>query len=199
MLPLLIVCFPKLNTLSSFLRSSFQTLELQVSDTRIVEHPLISATNKINPRTNTTLKDTHTTNGRDVAPSQKDSSSEVTQQKSDFVSSPEHGGSSQQTDPHSVRPSVLADVSLTSSSLSLRFKHFREERVETLLCNVCQLLGCYGNLNVVVDHIVDLYRSLAGQRKELLIVMSHVLIGAGGSKEKVGGACTVHVSNSSKP
>ena len=195
MLPLLIV---KLNrTLSSFLRSSFQTLELQVSDTRIVEHPLISATK---PRTNTTLKDTHTTTGHDVAPSQKENSSEVTQQKSDFVSSPEHGGSSsQQTDLHSVRPSVLSDVSLTSASLSLRFKHFREERVETLLCNVCQLLGCYGNLNVVVDHIVDLYRSLAGQRKELLIVMSHVLIGAGGSKEKVGGACTVHVSNSSRP
>lgn len=157
-----------------------------------MEHPLITTDNS---RTNITLMDTLANTGSEFLPC-VDNSSKATlrkMDKSDFVTISERGSSHQQTDPHTANLSDQSDVSLTSATLSLRFKHFREEKVETLLYDVCQLLGCYGNLNVVVDHLVDLYRSLAGQRKELLVVMSHVLIGAGGSKEKVGGACTMYL------
>ncbi len=64
------------------------------------------------------------------------------------------------------------------SKIALHFVHFREERIETLLYSVCQLLGRYGNLQVVVDHLMDLYRSSEAQRKELLIILSQVLTGA---------------------
>ncbi len=63
------------------------------------------------------------------------------------------------------------------STLALRFTHFREERIETLLYSVCRLLGRYGNLQVVADHLIDLYQSSVAQRKELLIILAQVFTG----------------------
>ncbi len=119
----------------------FQTLEVQVSDTRIMEQPVIQDS----------LIMTTTNSSPLCTPSQpptKRSSS----------------GSNSNT------PAL--------SKIALHFVHFREERIETLLYSVCQLLGRYGNLQVVVDHLMDLYRSSEGQRKELLIILSRVLTGA---------------------
>lgn len=157
-------------------------------DTRIVESPLVCWSDK----NHLLAKPVHLDQ---PVPVKSDSPSERDLLPSDFVrgavksssvSPSEEGNSKEQLgDPQSVCRPVHSDV---SASLSLRFTHFREERIESLIYEVCRLLGCYGNPSVVVDHLLDIYRALPSQRKEVLIILSHVLIGVGGLKEMVGGA-----------
>ena len=65
--------------------------------------------------------------------------------------------------------------------LSLRYKHFRLPQIETLTQHCCQFLGFHGSLSVLLDHLLDVHRSSGGrERCEVLIVICHVLIGAGG-------------------
>ena len=62
----------------------------------------------------------------------------------------------------------------------LRYVHFSSDRIEALFQEVCHLLGCHGSLAVIVDYLLDqlkLSSSLHG--KELLLVLSRVLVGAG--------------------
>jgi len=67
-----------------------------------------------------------------------------------------------------------------ASKLALRFTHFRDDRIQALLYDVCELVGHHGDLAVVLDHLMDLYRSSKTQRKELLLVFKHVIQGARG-------------------
>lgn len=83
-------------------------------------------------------------------------------------------------------------------TLSLRYKHFRLPKVETLVQHCCQLLGHFGSLPSLLDHLLDLYRSSAQYRSELLIIIGHTLLGAGGrgcmaGREKVTTAVIVMV------
>ncbi|KAL5484668.1 hypothetical protein EMCRGX_G021207 [Ephydatia muelleri] len=75
---------------------------------------------------------------------------------------------------------------LDTWSVPLRFHHFRSEAVEKTIYSVCRLLGAQGALSVVVDHLLDTLRASALYRKELCIVLSHVLLGAVESKELPG-------------
>ena len=79
--------------------------------------------------------------------------------------------------------------------LSLRYKHFQLPQIETLIQHCCQLLGFHGSLSSILDHLLDAYLSPFTQRRcELLIMIGHVLLGAGGrgcvhSRERVRGPC----------
>lgn len=65
-------------------------------------------------------------------------------------------------------------------SLSLRYKHFRMSKIETLVQHCCQFLGHFGSLPSLLDYLLDLYRSSAQYHSELLIIIGHTLLGAGG-------------------
>ena len=62
----------------------------------------------------------------------------------------------------------------------LTYAHFRSEHVERLLYEVCQLLGFYGSLTVLLDQLLDQYRMSSMHRSELLIIIGHVLLGGCG-------------------
>lgn len=75
-------------------------------------------------------------------------------------------------------------------TLSLQYRHFRLPKIESLLQHCCQLLGFLGSLPSLLDHLVDMFRSSAQHRSELLVIIGHALLGAGGrgcvhGKEKV--------------
>ena len=142
-----------------------QTLEVQVPDTRIVEHPLFPASLESKPTPSTPSQ-----------PTTHSSTTEPTSKRTSQTPTPD-------TEPNDLSPHM--------SKLALRFVHFRDERIEGLLYNICRLLGRHGNLQVVVDHLMDLYRSSFSQQKELLLILSHVLDGA----KKSGGLVSACVSS----
>lgn len=104
-----------------------------------------------------------------------------------ILSQPTHSTPPSQSFPDLATQTVLPDIDSplheniiggsTLSKLALCFTHFREERIESLLYETCRLLGCHGNLQVVIDHLMDLYQSSVTQRKELLLILSKVLGG----------------------
>ena len=86
----------------------------------------------------------------------------------------------QTSDPASHQPRPPS--SLPPSQPVLHYVHFSSDQIEALCQEVCHLLGRHGSLPVTVDYLLDQLRlssssSLRG--KELLLVLSHVLLGAG--------------------
>lgn len=64
------------------------------------------------------------------------------------------------------------------------FRFFTDERVFLLLRQVCQLLGFYGNLCLLVDHFMELYHESAVYRKQAAMVLNELVVGAAGLEVK---------------
>ncbi|XP_045688729.1 TELO2-interacting protein 1 homolog [Phyllostomus hastatus] len=60
------------------------------------------------------------------------------------------------------------------------FRFFTDDRVFLLLQQVCQLLGFYGNLYLLVDHFTDLYRESVVYRKQAAMILNELVAGAAG-------------------
>jgi len=72
----------------------------------------------------------------------------------------------------------LRPDSLASSALRLPHTHFHSDKVAALLKEVCHLLGCRGDLPVLVDYVLDqLRRSSHHQLNELLLLLAYLLPG----------------------
>nr|XP_004666737.2 TELO2-interacting protein 1 homolog [Jaculus jaculus]XP_045011789.1 TELO2-interacting protein 1 homolog [Jaculus jaculus] len=57
---------------------------------------------------------------------------------------------------------------------------FTDERVFLLLRQICQLLGYYGNLYLLVDHFMELYHESVVYRKQAAMILNELVIGAAG-------------------
>lgn len=60
------------------------------------------------------------------------------------------------------------------------FHFFTDERIFMLLRQVCQLLGYYGNLYLLVDHFMELYRQSVVYRKQAAMILNELVTGAAG-------------------
>ncbi|XP_066482535.1 TELO2-interacting protein 1 homolog [Tiliqua scincoides] len=60
------------------------------------------------------------------------------------------------------------------------FRFFTDDRIFSLLQKVCQILGYYGNLYLLVDHFIELYRESAVYRKQAAMVINELIAGAAG-------------------
>ncbi|XP_007932847.1 TELO2-interacting protein 1 homolog [Orycteropus afer afer] len=60
------------------------------------------------------------------------------------------------------------------------FRFFTDERVFLLLRQICQLLGFYGNLCLLVDHFMELYRESVVYRKQAAMILNELVVGAVG-------------------
>ncbi|XP_062060169.1 TELO2-interacting protein 1 homolog [Lepus europaeus] len=60
------------------------------------------------------------------------------------------------------------------------FRFFTDERVFLLLRQVCQLLGYYGNLYLLVDHFMELYHESVVYRKQAAMILNELVAGAAG-------------------
>ncbi|XP_036899933.1 TELO2-interacting protein 1 homolog isoform X2 [Sturnira hondurensis] len=60
------------------------------------------------------------------------------------------------------------------------FRFFTDDRIFLLLRQVCQLLGFYGNLYLLVDHFLDLYHESAVYRKQAAMILNELVAGAAG-------------------
>ncbi|XP_027277054.1 TELO2-interacting protein 1 homolog [Cricetulus griseus] len=67
------------------------------------------------------------------------------------------------------------------SRVQRRYFHcFTDERVFLLLRQICQLLGYYGDLYLLVDHFMELYHASVVYRKQAAMILNELVIGAAG-------------------
>ncbi|XP_029579011.1 TELO2-interacting protein 1 homolog isoform X1 [Salmo trutta] len=60
------------------------------------------------------------------------------------------------------------------------FLYFTDERIFSLLKEICRVLGYYGNVYLLVDHFMDLYKESSVYRKQAAMVLNEVITGAAG-------------------
>ena len=57
------------------------------------------------------------------------------------------------------------------------FKCFADWHVEAEIVTICQLLGYYGNLQVLIDHFMDLFAQSTLHRKQAAFCIGKILTG----------------------
>lgn len=60
------------------------------------------------------------------------------------------------------------------------FRYFTDDKIFSALMQVCRMLGRYGNLYLLVDHFIELYKASAVYRKQAALVLNEVIRGAAG-------------------
>lgn len=71
------------------------------------------------------------------------------------------------------------------------FRCFTDERVFLLLRQICQLLGYYGDLYLLVDHFMELYHASVVYRKQAAMILNELVVGAAGlDVEDIHNKCT---------
>ncbi|XP_018616226.2 TELO2-interacting protein 1 homolog [Scleropages formosus] len=70
------------------------------------------------------------------------------------------------------------------------FVYFTDANIFSSLQQICRFLGYYGNLYLLVDHFMDLYRESSVYRKQCALVLNEIISGAAGvglvAKHKYG-------------
>ncbi|KAM9856010.1 TELO2-interacting protein 1 homolog [Aulostomus maculatus] len=60
------------------------------------------------------------------------------------------------------------------------FLYFTDEKIFSLLMEICRTLGYYGNIYLLIDHFLDLYRQSSAYRKQAAMVLNEIIRGAAG-------------------
>ncbi|XP_062871338.1 TELO2-interacting protein 1 homolog [Trichomycterus rosablanca] len=60
------------------------------------------------------------------------------------------------------------------------FLYFTDEKIFSALKQICRMLGRYGNLYLLVDHFLELYKESSIYRKQAALVLNEVITGAAG-------------------
>ncbi|RDD37047.1 TELO2-interacting protein 1-like protein [Trichoplax sp. H2] len=58
------------------------------------------------------------------------------------------------------------------------FKHILSEAVETSVRNLCRIIGQNGCFDVLVDHCISLLKDSISHRKQVLLILNEILLGA---------------------
>ncbi|KAL4623629.1 TELO2-interacting protein 1-like [Arapaima gigas] len=66
------------------------------------------------------------------------------------------------------------------STQKKHFLYFTDANIFSTIQQICRLLGYYGNLYLLVDHFMDLYRESSVYRKQCALVLNEIIIGAAG-------------------
>lgn len=60
------------------------------------------------------------------------------------------------------------------------FLYFTDDKIFSVLKQVCWMLGCHGNLYLLVDHFLELYKESSVYRKQAALVLNEIIRGAAG-------------------
>ncbi|KAI4879146.1 hypothetical protein NFI96_004153 [Prochilodus magdalenae] len=60
------------------------------------------------------------------------------------------------------------------------FLYFTDDKIFSALKQICRMLGRFGNLYLLVDHFLDLYKESSAYRKQAALVLNEVISGAAG-------------------
>ncbi|KAL1249373.1 hypothetical protein QQF64_020378 [Cirrhinus molitorella] len=60
------------------------------------------------------------------------------------------------------------------------FLYFTDDKIFSALRKICRMLGYYGNLYLLVDRFMELYKESLVYRKQAALVLNEVIVGAAG-------------------
>lgn len=77
----------------------------------------------------------------------------------------------------------LSDLAPDASEVQRQrkyFLYFTDDKIFSALKQVCRMLGRYGNLYLLVDHFLELYKESSVYRKQAALVLNEIVSGAAG-------------------
>ncbi|XP_057686361.1 TELO2-interacting protein 1 homolog [Corythoichthys intestinalis] len=81
---------------------------------------------------------------------------------------------------HSDTIETSSDFHQSAQTRRKRFLFFTDERIFSVLAEICRTLGYYGNIFLLTDHFLDLYRQSSAYRKQAAMVLNEIIRGAAG-------------------
>ena len=58
------------------------------------------------------------------------------------------------------------------------FKHFRDDRILSAIVRICWYIGSHGNVVLLVDHLLDLFRFSSVNRKQIVFLINEIVRGS---------------------
>ncbi|XP_058500147.1 TELO2-interacting protein 1 homolog [Solea solea] len=80
----------------------------------------------------------------------------------------------------SIETSSSAPDYYTAHIQRKHFLYFTDEKILSVLMEICRTLGFYGNIYLLTDHFLDLYRQSSSYRKQAAMVLNEIVRGAAG-------------------
>ena len=74
--------------------------------------------------------------------------------------------------------SYPADQFSGSKYPTYRFRHFADEKVKVAVNQICQVLGCYGNLPLICDYFLDLFLESKLYQKQAVYILTEIVFGS---------------------
>ncbi|XP_040913982.1 TELO2-interacting protein 1 homolog isoform X2 [Toxotes jaculatrix] len=79
-----------------------------------------------------------------------------------------------------IETSSVSPDSYTAHTQRKHFLYFTDEKIFSVLMEICRTLGYYGNIYLLTDHFLDLYRQSSAYRKQAAMVLNEIVRGAAG-------------------
>uniref|UniRef100_A0A3P9D3P8 TELO2 interacting protein 1 n=1 Tax=Maylandia zebra TaxID=106582 RepID=A0A3P9D3P8_9CICH len=79
-----------------------------------------------------------------------------------------------------VETSTGSHDSYTTHTQRKHFLYFTDEKIFSVLMEICRTLGYYGNIYLLTDHLLDLYCQSSVYRKQAAMVLNETVRGAAG-------------------
>ncbi|XP_025757327.1 TELO2-interacting protein 1 homolog [Oreochromis niloticus] len=79
-----------------------------------------------------------------------------------------------------VETSTGSHDSYTAHTQRKHFLYFTDEKIFSVLMEICRTLGYYGNIYLLTDHLLDLYCQSSVYRKQAAMVLNETVRGAAG-------------------
>ncbi|GLD45701.1 TELO2-interacting protein 1 homolog isoform X1 [Lates japonicus] len=77
-----------------------------------------------------------------------------------------------------IETSSTSPDSYTAHIQRKHFLYFTDEKILSVLMEICRTLGYYGNIYLLTDHFLDLYRQSSAYRKQAAMVLNEIIRGA---------------------
>lgn len=58
------------------------------------------------------------------------------------------------------------------------FRHFRDDRILFAIVKICWCIGRHGDVVLLVDHLLDLFRSSSVNRKQIVFLINEIVRGS---------------------
>ncbi|KAK2851067.1 hypothetical protein Q5P01_007343 [Channa striata] len=79
-----------------------------------------------------------------------------------------------------IDTSSTSQDSFTAHIQRKHFLYFTDEKIFSVLMEICRTLGYYGNIYLLTDHFLDLYQQSSAYRKQAAMVLNEIVRGAAG-------------------
>jgi hypothetical protein len=94
---------------------------------------------------------------------------------------------------HLGTPGKMIQEAEMAEQSRYHFKSFVDRTIELEIMSICRLLGHYGNLNILVDHFMDLFVQSAMYRKQAAYCLKEILAGVNSPPAFVQQSVSKHV------